>query len=78
MLTLSGGLPYGYKAGIWSLQRFMEEKGTRTSAEVTDKALGNRIDHSEKYDLTPVFENPVYERSERVAAREVQLATRKA
>ena len=57
----------------------MEGKGTRTSsAEATEKAVGNRIDHSEKYNPTPVFENPVYERSERVAAREVQLATRKA
>jgi hypothetical protein len=69
---------FQYKAEVWSSQRLMGGNDTRAPAKATDKAVGDIVVPTENYELVPVFEDPVYQRSERVAARKVQLATREA
>jgi hypothetical protein len=61
-----------------SSQRFMGGNDPRASANAIDKTIGSRVVPPANCDLVPVFEDPVYQRSERVAARKVQFATCKA
>lgn len=73
--------PSGYyqrKVEIWSLRGLKGGDDTRASAKATEDSVRDRVIRLETYDLVPVFEDPVYQRSERVAARKVQLATRTA
>jgi hypothetical protein len=63
---------------IWSSQRLMGGNDNRAPPKATDHTAGNGAGNEEKYNFAPIFENPACERPDRVAARKVQLATRKA
>ena len=69
---------FQHEIELWSSQRFVGGNDTRAPADAIFKTTRDRVVPPASFNLVPVFKNPAYQKSGRVAARKVQLATCKA